>query len=168
MFGWLKEKLTGKRPEFSRSEVLAAIPLRNPRVEWERLTPDPEDPESVPVIRMKIPRRADRMGNLAAKIFRLPDFRKMELDEIGSGVWDMCDGTRTVEDITKALVSGYRLNRRQAEASVTAYLKMLAERRLIALKTGKPAPAARETRESSGRQSGRTRGQNAPRKQKRA
>src|SRR5436309_12077809 len=105
MFGWLKKMVGGKQPQFSRAEVLAALPVRNPGVTWERVPADPEDADSVAVVRMRIPRRSDKFGNIVAKIFRLPDFRKMELDEIGSEVWERCDGQNTVEDITKALVS---------------------------------------------------------------
>ncbi|MEI6431031.1 MAG: PqqD family protein, partial [bacterium] len=85
---------------------------------------------------LKIPRRKDKFGNLMAKIFRLPEYRRLELDEIGSDVWELCDGETPVESLTKAICDRYKLNRRQAETSVTAYLKMLAERNLIALKAG--------------------------------
>lgn len=55
----------------------------------------------------------------------------------------MCDGANSVEALTKAICTKYRLNRRQAETSVTAYLKMLAERRLVVLKTGKASAGAK-------------------------
>lgn len=153
---WAKEKVQGKKPQVSRSEVLVAIPVKNPLIEWERVARKADDTESVPTVLMKIPRRKDKMGNLAAKIFRLPDFRKLELDEIGSDVWELCDGTHTVEAIIKALGDKYKMNRRQTEASVTAFLKMLAERRLVALKTGRAVKSAKQT------------GGSTPRKQKRA
>ena len=55
---------------------------------------------------------------------------------MGSDVWEMCDGELTVDALTKAVCAKYRLNRRQGEASVTAYMRMLAERRLLARRTG--------------------------------
>jgi hypothetical protein len=127
----VRERVEGKKPKIPRSEVLAARPVRNPAVEWERWQRNEETPL---VALLKIPRRKDRFGNLVARLFRLPDFRKLELDEIGSDVWEMCDGTNSVEALTKAVCTKYRLNRRQAETSVTAYLKMLAERRLVVLR----------------------------------
>ena len=57
-----------------------------------------------------------------------------------------------MEAISKAIGTSYRLNRRQAEVSVTAYLKMLAERSLLALQSpaksgaAKPAGAAKQQR----------------------
>ena len=96
---------------------------------------------------------------------KLPDFRKLELDEIGSDVWEMCDGTLTVEALTKAVCAKYRLNRRQGETSVTAYLKQLAERRLVALRTG-GANAGAGAAKRSARQTNS--GGSGSRKQKRA
>jgi hypothetical protein len=130
---FLKERINGK-PKVSRAQVLASRPVRNPIVKWDREARDAETP---PVALLRIPRRSDRFGNLVAKWFRLPEFRKLELDEIGSDVWEMCDGTNSVESLTKAICTKYRLNRRQSETSVTAYLRMLAERRLIALKSNR-------------------------------
>ncbi|GAB4452577.1 MAG: hypothetical protein OHK0029_03750 [Armatimonadaceae bacterium] len=151
---WAKEKVTGKKPQISRGQVLSARPLRNPKVEWTKEQKD--EAGSRPVALLQIPRRSDKLGNAMARVFRLPDTRKLELDEIGSDVWEMCDGDTTVEEITKALTVQYRLNRRQAETSVTAYLRMLAERRLIVLKatretaSGSPTKAARSGRSGKG------------------
>ena len=118
--------------------MLGAIPVRNPTVEWARETRDESRPN---IALLRIPRRADKFGNRIAKLFKLPAYRKLELDEIGSDVWEMCDGTISVDAVTRAICTKYRLNRRQAEASVTAYLRMLAERRLVALKAPKGSAA---------------------------
>ena len=143
IIGFLKERINGAgKSKVSRAEVLSSCPMRNPQVAWER---EAIVAEAEPVALLKIPRRRDKFGNVVAKVFRLPDFRKLELDAIGSDVWERCDGATSVDTITKAVCDRYKLNRRQAETSVTAYLKMLAERRLIILKkgTGRAKPAAK-------------------------
>ena len=135
MIGYLKNMVTGgNRPKISRADILVSRPIRNPAIEWEREARLPDRPA---LMLLKIPRRRDRWGNVVARVMKLPDYRKLELDEIGSDVWGMCDGANSVEEITKAVVVQYRLNRRQAETSVTAYLKQLAERRLIAIRSGR-------------------------------
>jgi len=138
MIGLIKERIVGKKPKFSRGQVLAARPVRNPAVQWSREPRPGTNDGATPaeLVLLRVPRRSDRFGNFVAKVFRLPDFRKLELDEIGSDVWERCDGTHNVDALTKAICDKYRLNRRQSEASVTAYLRMLAERRLVALKAG--------------------------------
>ncbi len=134
MIGYLKERITGGgRRKVTRAQIIGAQPVRNPAVQWER-APYEDDGPSVALLR--VPRRRDRWGDMVARLFRLPDFRKLELDEIGSDVWEMCDGSHTVDAVTRAICAKYRLNRRQGETSVTAYLKQLAERRLVGLRTG--------------------------------
>lgn len=132
MIGYLKQMVAGGRPKVSRNAILASQPIRNPSVLWERGRLHEDQPK---VVLLRVPRRSDRYGNVVAKLFRLPTHRKIELDEMGSDVWEMCDGTLTVDALTRAVCAKYHLNRRQGEASVTAYLKMLAERRLLALRT---------------------------------
>ena len=146
MIRFLKEMVQGSRPKVSRAEVLGARPVRNPAIAWERGVWRGGDDEQPAVVLLRVPRRKDRWGNALARVFRLPAERKIELDEMGSDVWEMCDGALTVDALTKAICARYRLNRRQGEASVTAYLRMLAERRLVALRT---APAKAGKKESA-------------------
>lgn len=160
MFSSIKNMVNGNRPKVSRAQMLGAIPVRNGTVEWARETRDESHPN---VALLRIPRRADKFGNTVAKLFRLPEHRRLELDEIGSDVWEMCDGTVSVDALTRAICTKYHLNRRQAEASVTAYLKMLAERRLVALRAAKGS-----TTKSSGGSTTSKSGGNAPRRRKQA
>jgi len=147
MIRFLKEMVQGgAKPKVSRAEVLGARPVRNPAIAWERGAAPGQDEERPAVVLLRVPRRKDRRGNFLARVFRLPAERKIELDEMGSDVWEMCDGAQTVEAVTRAICARYQLNRRQGEASVTAYLRMLAERRLVALRT---APAKAGKKESA-------------------
>lgn len=148
LWDYFKGFVENRRPKVSRGEVLGARPVRNPVVEWERTARRDDD---TPVALLRIPRRGDRFGNAVAALFRLPSHRKLELDEIGSDVWEMCDGATSVEALTRAICAKWRLNRRQGEASVTAYLRMLAERRLVALrKTGTATTTVRTTKTIKG------------------
>jgi len=131
---------SGGKPKVTRAQMLAAVPVRNSAVTWAREARD-DRPE---VALLRIPRRSDRFGNVIARLFQMPDSRKLELDEIGSDVWEMCDGARTVEAIARSICDKYRLNRRQSETSVVAYLKSLHERNLVAL-TVKSAAAVSST-----------------------
>jgi len=59
--------------------------------------------------------------------------KRVQLDELGSFVFDQIDGTRSVREILDAFVARYRNNRREAEYMVTTFLRQLTERRLITL-----------------------------------
>lgn len=152
MIRFFKGLLGVDRPRVSRNQVLGAQPVRNPAVEWERKVWREDGPS---VVLLRIPRRSDRWGNLVARAFQLPDFRKVELDEMGSDVWEMCDGKADVDVITREICSRYHLNRRQGETSVTAYLRMLAERRFLALRVENFTGGKGAGRQSGDRQTGR-------------
>ena len=134
MIGQLRAFVEGRKSRPSRLQVLTARPVRHPKISWTR---EPAREEGLPeLVLVRVPRRKDRWGNLVARWFKLPDDKKIELDQIGSEVWELCDGSHSVESISQRISQSYKLNRRQAETSVTAYLKMLADRRLIGLQTG--------------------------------
>jgi hypothetical protein len=134
MIAQLRAAVEGRKNRPSRGQVLASRPVRHPKIIWAREVAREEGlPELVLV---RIPRRQDRWGNFVARCFKLPDHKKVELDQIGSDVWELCDGNHSVDKIARRISESYKLNKRQAETSVTAYLKMLADRRLIGIQTG--------------------------------
>jgi hypothetical protein len=110
-------------PAVDRLQVFSYRPLRNEAIEWE--TNDKGE------ALLKVPRREGRKSKLLGLWFRIPEVRKVELDEVGSFVWTLCDGKNTVESIVKQTSRQYKLNRREVEISVTTYLQMLAERNFI-------------------------------------
>ena len=62
--------------------------------------------------------------------------RKLQLDGLGSTVWQMIDGHRSVRDIVGDFQDMHQLNRREAEISVTTFVKELGKRGLIVMKDG--------------------------------
>ncbi|MBL7076182.1 MAG: PqqD family protein [Kiritimatiellae bacterium] len=102
--------------------------------------------------------RAVAMQNRAARVERAPDatvsvwvqqtrklmpplswivpFRKervARLDHIGSRVWSLCDGRRTVEDVVDTIAAQYRLTFHESRVAVTGYLKTLVQRGVLAI-----------------------------------
>ena len=113
-----------KKPKMSRSKALQARPFRNPSLEYEEL-----DSGEVRVI---LPRRRDVVGKLLTILFYVPESRPVNLDVVGAKVWLMSDGTNTVDDIAAALEDEHKLHRREAEVSLTEFLKMLGKRNMVA------------------------------------
>jgi len=97
--------------------------VRNPSLKW-RLN----DEDNAEVI---IPRRQDRLGRVMAFVFYVPKLRPIVLDEVGTRVWHLCDGERTVADIVETLRQEYKLGRREVEVSLTEYLRTLGKRGMI-------------------------------------
>lgn len=117
------------RQALSRQEALGAVPIRNPLLEWER-TEQGELLLKVPV------EQRSMMIRWAMMAFRLPPVRHIQLDEVGAAVWELCDGEHSVESIVQQMCKRTRMSRREVEASVSMFLKMLADRRLVAFKRG--------------------------------
>jgi len=68
--------------------------------------------------------------------------RRVELDEVGSFVWEMCDGETTVRRMIARLADEFKLNRKEAEVSLTAYLQTLARKGLVSLLVPRPDEAS--------------------------
>jgi len=60
--------------------------------------------------------------------------RKLELDALGSAVWCLLDGRRTVDQVVSIFAKQYQLHPQEAEISVTQFLKILGKRGLIHIK----------------------------------
>ncbi len=59
--------------------------------------------------------------------------RKLQLDTLGTEVWRMIDGKRTVWDIVAAFAKTHQLESREAETAVTQFLRDLGKRGLIGM-----------------------------------
>ena len=59
--------------------------------------------------------------------------KTFELDDIGSAVWEACDGNTSVRDIITTLADRHRLNAREVEVATLAFLKTLVQKGLIGI-----------------------------------
>jgi len=64
--------------------------------------------------------------------------RPLELDEIGSFVWRMFDSRTTVREMIDRLMAEYKLNRKDAEISLTTFIRTLVRKRLVVLAIENP------------------------------
>jgi hypothetical protein len=70
-------------------------------------------------------------------VFPFRDERKVQLDAAGSFVFSLCDGRRTVEKMIEKMMERHSLSFQEARASVCQFLKMLAERGVVAIEVPK-------------------------------
>ena len=112
-----------KQPKISREAMFNSKPTRNSALDWEN---NDEGEVSITL------QRADSMKvRIISKIFWVPDKRTMVLDQIGTQVWEMCDGRTTVEAMIRRLSEDHKLNNKEAEISLLAYLKQLGQKNLV-------------------------------------
>jgi len=124
--------IIGRKPKIERKEALGIVPVRHPLVKWERN----DAGEAI----LQVPMRDDRVARAVKAVIKvvrmtkeLPDSRQVGLDEVGSFVWELCDGQRDINAVVQSVSKEYKLTRREAEASVTMFLQMLAKKNLIGL-----------------------------------
>ena len=119
----LSLKLKKAGPALTREQAMQAWPVRNPALKVHVADDD--------AVTIELPRRKDWMGGVLGFLFSVPQAKPVQLDEVGSLVWNLCDGDHTVRDIVGALVDEYKLNRREVEVSLTEYLQTLAKRGMV-------------------------------------
>ena len=120
----LKRLFRRPTPQVDRKQVLRLYPIRNAVVRFEQR----EDGVYILIV----PIQPRGIFGWFSRIFKLPREHRIELDEIGSAVWALCDGKHAVESIVQRLVQQYTLERREAELSLFAFLNTLARRGFIA------------------------------------
>ncbi|MFN3690150.1 MAG: PqqD family protein [Fimbriimonadales bacterium] len=111
-------------PPLDRRQVLRLYPLRNAAVRSE--------PNEDGIYILIVPLQLRGLFGWFSRIFKLPREHRIELDEIGSTVWALCDGRHSVETIVQRLVQQFKLERREAEYSLFAFLNTLSRRGFIA------------------------------------
>jgi hypothetical protein len=121
LFGSRKARKT----PLDREDALAARPVLNRLVKVER------DAEGKVIL--QVPRRDNALVRTVTRWFQVPPYKKVALDELGTFVIELCDGEQAVRDIVDKLGRRFRLSRREAELSTTAFLRTLARRSIIGL-----------------------------------
>ena len=118
-----------KTPALTRDQALACTPVRNDIVSWEVLDSGLVRIEYVLVLKPLLKSISERFGGAGDE---LPT-RKLELDALGSQVWQMIDGSRTTAQLIEDFAGLQKISNQEAEQSITQFLRELGKRGLIAL-----------------------------------
>ena len=110
-----------------RSRALACIPIRHPQ--GQASTGKGGLLLTYPVLPAPHPWRPRFGGGVR--------WRRLQLDRMGSEVWELIDGQRTVADIAREFGQRHQLNPREAELAVSSFLRQLGKRQLVALREPK-------------------------------
>jgi len=120
----------GRGVQVTRAAALKSTPVKNIHVEEERLETG-EVLLTYPVtIRPWVASLARRLGGDANRV----QLKKIHLCELGTAVWDLMDGRRSVRQVIQRFARKYQLHPKEAEVAVTRYLRELGKRGLIGLK----------------------------------
>ena len=118
------------RPNLSRDEALACIPVRSAAIHATR-TPEGVVRVRYPlVLKPWLVELARRFNSASAGE---PPTRQLELDELGSLTWDLIDGKRSVRGIIRRFTRATEVHPKEAEAAVTRFLRELGRRGIIGM-----------------------------------
>merc|ERR1712202_52245 len=113
-----------KKPKVpDRGELMKTLPLRNQLVKWEV--------DEKGEVSLTIPQDHKMWLRVLAKLFSLPGKRVIVLDDVGSYMWQLCDGQNSLRRISKQLSDKYNLTAKEAEMSLVEYLRALGKRGII-------------------------------------
>jgi len=117
--------------KLTRAQAMACIPVKGKYVQESRLEsgemllayPDYKQPWFTGLIR-----RLDRSGKDTVRI------KKLQLDALGTSVWELLDGKRSVRQVIERFADIHSLHPKEAEVSVSQFLRALGRRELIGLR----------------------------------
>ena len=125
---FLKKAPAGR--QISRKEALGRIPEKNRDVVEQRQTNGDVLLIYPVVMRPWIAKLLKRFQTTN----HAPQVRKVQLDTLGTSVWDLIDGKRSVRSLIQVFVATHQVHRREGEVAVTAFLRDLGKRGLIGLR----------------------------------
>lgn len=117
------------KPKLSRSEALGFRPVKSRHITEKRLGGHEVIIEYPITVKPWVSALLQRFGGRSEPVRT----KKLQLDELGTAVWDMVDGQRSVREIVAEFADIHRLERKEAEVSVTHFLRMLGQRGLIGM-----------------------------------
>jgi hypothetical protein len=126
-----KRKKKKEGSKLPRDEFLKIKPVRNPKIKWEKT--DKGISITIPLEEKEEPKNKTKKGFFSKLLQTTPKEKKIDLDNIGSIVWEFFDGEKTVKDIVDHLYTKYKLMPSEAEISLNAYFQELSKRGLIGL-----------------------------------
>ncbi len=125
----MKSSRSDTTEPLNRTDSLACIPRQSDTVQWQELdNGDILFTYAIPLSRMFTALHQKFSKNKA----ELPT-KKLQLDQMGSFVWNLIDGKNTVKDIIRIFAQDYKVTTQEAETAVAAFLKSLGQRGFIAL-----------------------------------
>ncbi|MBI9077603.1 MAG: PqqD family protein [Desulfatibacillum sp.] len=113
----------------SREDAFAYVPVKNRDVVETRLESGDLILEYPATVRPFVAKIMKGIGRKAPPVYT----KRLQLDTLGTATWDMIDGKRTVGRLVKIFAEQYRLHPKEAETSVTQFIRELGRRGLIGL-----------------------------------
>lgn len=105
-----------KRTQSPDKNYLDFVPERASHIKWRRLDDG--------TVQLTI-RRTGFFNRVSQKVFGAPEYSYIDLDELGSFVWQQIDGARTVHEIGQSVQSVFGESAAPVYERLADFIKML-------------------------------------------
>lgn len=122
-------KKKSRQSQMSRAAALNCRPAKSLHITESRLETGEVFLEYPLTVRPWLAAVAKRLG----KSRDVVQIKKLQLDAMGTAVWDLVDGHRSVRRIVQIFAETHRLGNKEAEVSVTSFIRELGQRGLLGL-----------------------------------
>jgi hypothetical protein len=119
-----------KNVRVDRAEAFKFIPVKNIQINEERLDSGEILIHYPVTLRPWIAGLVKRFSGSQTELRTKP----LQLDQLGTEVWELIDGTRSVRRIIEIFAKAHRLQIREAEVAVSQFIRLLGQRGLIGLR----------------------------------
>lgn len=118
-------------PELTREQALRCTPVKNSEVRETRLESGEVVLHFPAALRPWMAVLARWLGAAGSQ----PQTGKLQLDLLGTSVWDLLDGRRPLRRIASLFAAANRLEAKEAEIAVTRFVRELGRRGLVGLRS---------------------------------
>ena len=122
-------RIVSHQSHLSRAAALQCRPDKSLHITESRLETGEVLLEYPLTVRPWLAAVAKRLGGPRESV----QIKKLQLDAMGSAVWDLVDGNRTIRRIVQIFAEAHRLENKEAEISVTSFIRELGQRGLLGL-----------------------------------
>jgi len=122
-------KKKSRQSHMTRAAALNCRPAKSLHITESRLETGEVFLEYPLTVRPWLAAVAKRLG----KSRDVVQIKKLQLDAMGTAVWDLVDGHRSVRRIVQIFAETHRLDNKEAEVSVTSFIRELGQRGLLGL-----------------------------------
>lgn len=117
--------------QITRSEAMDCIPVKNPQIDETRLETGELLLAYPAPVRSWFVKTLQRLKGIDDSAVHL---KKLQLDKLGTAVWELLNDRRSVRQIIRMFAEKYSLHPKEAEVSVSQFLRELGRRGLIGLR----------------------------------
>lgn len=125
----MKSSPSEKERTLNRTEALACIPKQNDTTNWVEL----ENGDILFTYAIPLSRFFQALHRKFTKNSLETPTKRLHLDAMGSFVWKLIDGEKSVGQIITTFAKEYKVSNMEAETAVTSFIKTLGQRGFIGL-----------------------------------